>query len=108
MTYQSSISISSGWRLLLAAFLSLLLLSPYAVAQQQPDSELRELLPRTVSESSGFIARFDAEAWLVDMSAPLQRDIPDTEPRLRFFKLIHLEATRAGLLPELVMALIHV
>src|SRR5690554_6710943 len=108
MTYQSSISISSGWRLLLAAFLSLLLLSPYAVAQQQPDPELRELLRRTVNESSSFIDRFDAEVWLVDMSARLQRHIPDTEQRLHILKLIHLEATRAGLLPELVIAVIHV
>lgn len=53
----------------MAAFLSLLLLSPYAVAQQQPDPELRELLRRTVNESSSFIDRFDAEVWLVDMSA---------------------------------------
>jgi len=92
----------------LAAFLSLLLLSPYAVAQQQPDPELRELLRRTVNESSSFIDRFDAEVWLVDMSARLQRHIPDTEQRLHILKLIHLEATRAGLLPELVIAVIHV
>src|SRR5690606_879289 len=108
MMYQFKLSVRSGWRLLMAAFLSLLLLSPCLAAQQEPDPELREALRRTVNESSSFVDRFDAEVWLVDMSARLQRHIPNTEQRLHILKLIHLEATRAGLLPELVIAVIHV
>lgn len=77
--------------------------------QQQPsDPALRALLKKTINESDSFVDRFDAEVWLVDMSGRLSRKIPDDKKRLTLLKLVHREASRAGLEPELVLALIQV
>jgi soluble lytic murein transglycosylase-like protein len=74
----------------------------------EPEPELRKLLIKAVNDSNSFRDRFDAEVWLLDMSTRLERFIPDTEKRLRLLKLIHLEATRAEVHPELVLAVIEV
>ena len=80
----------------------------FANKSSAPDPELRSLLIKAVNDSSSFKDRFDAEVWLLDMSTRLQRFIPDTEKRLRLLKLIHHEATRAEVHPELVLAVIEV
>ena len=87
--------------------LSLLLIGA-TEAKQVPDAELRALLTKTVSESSSFYDRFDAEVWLVDMSGRLKRYIKDPEQRLELLRRVHAEAKHAGIEPELVMSLIHV
>ena len=87
---------------------ALLLIAGVCEAKQVPDAELRVLLTKTVSESSSFYDRFDAEVWLVDMSGRLKRYIKDPEQRLELLKRVHAEAKRAGIEPELVMSLIHV
>ncbi len=87
---------------------ALLILGDQAVAQQQPDPELRRLLIAAVSDSSSFEDRFDAEVWLTDMSTRLTKQVPDARERLRLLRQIHIEATRAGLYPELVLAVIDV
>jgi soluble lytic murein transglycosylase-like protein len=79
-----------------------------ALAQQEPDAELREILKRTVNDSSSFVDRFDAEVWLVDMNSRLKRYIKNPEQRLKLLKLVHAEARRAELEPELILSLIHV
>ncbi len=89
----------------LAGFLGL---STVQAQTAEPDPALREALRKTVNEASSFLDRFDAEVWLVDMSARLTRHIPDPEQRLTLLKLVHLEANRADLSPELVLAVIHV
>jgi soluble lytic murein transglycosylase-like protein len=76
--------------------------------QQQHDPELRAILKKTINDSDSFVDRFDAEVWLVDMSGRLSRKIPNGNKRLTLLKLIHREASRAGLEPELVLALIQV
>ena len=96
---------------MLRAWLSLLLLALVLPAsanlRQAPEPELRELLQRTVAEASSFQDRFDAEVWLVDMSTRLKRYMPDAGERLALLRLVHQEASKAGLKPELVLALIH-
>ena len=87
---------------------ALLILGDQAVAQQQPDPELRRLLIEAVSDSSSFEDRFDAEVWLTDMSTRLTNQVPDARERLRLLRQIHIEATRADLYPELVLAVIDV
>lgn len=52
--------------------------------------------------------RFDAEVWLVDMSARLGRFLPDEKERLNLLKHLHFEARKANLHPELVLAVIEV
>ena len=95
----------------LRACLSLLLITlalpAFGALRQAPEPELRDLLQKTVAESESFQDRFDAEVWLVDMSARLKRYISDPQERLSLLRLVHQEASKAGLKPELVLALIH-
>ena len=79
-----------------------------ASQQQFPNEELRELLKAAVESSDSFPDRYDAEVWLIDMSARLSPILPDTEHRLNLLKNIHYEASRAKLQPELVLAVIEV
>jgi soluble lytic murein transglycosylase-like protein len=91
-------------------FLLMLLLPAMATSSQQPqpDPELRTRLIDAINEAESFQDRFDAEVWLLDMSTRLQKRIPDSAERLRLLRLIHLEATRARLTPELVLAVIDI
>lgn len=75
--------------------------------RQAAEPELRDLLQRTVAESSSFQDRFDAEVWLLDMSTRLQRHLPNPTERLALLRLVHQEASKAGLKPDMVLALIH-
>jgi soluble lytic murein transglycosylase-like protein len=72
------------------------------------DPELRTVLLKAVSETESFPDRFEAEVWLTDMSARLTLRVPDNRYRVELLKMVHHEATRAGLLPELVLAVIDV
>lgn len=81
----------------------------FAVEQSPPvDPQLRALLMEAVSQADSFADHFDAQVWLLDMSTRLRRYIPDEEERLRFLRLVHREAKRAELKPDLVLAVIHV
>lgn len=55
-----------------------------------------------------FANAVEGETWLNDMSARLQKRMPDQAYREDFLRSVHYEATRAGLDPQLVMGLIHV
>ncbi|MFC3608999.1 transglycosylase SLT domain-containing protein [Stutzerimonas tarimensis] len=95
----------AGWLLLM---LSLALSLPTgATLRQAPEPELRSLLQQAVSEADSFEDRFDAEVWLLDMSTRLRRYVPDDLERLTLLRLVHREARRAELSPQLVLALIH-
>lgn len=76
--------------------------------RQAVDPQLRELLKRAASDTDTFGDRFEAEVWLTDMSRRLEARIPDARLRIELLKQVHYEATRAGLLPELVLAVIEV
>ena len=87
-------------------------LAPGALGStQEPapvDPELRALLMQAVSEADSFADAFEAQVWLLDMSTRMRRYIPDEQERLRFLRLVHREARRAELKPDLVLAVIHV
>jgi soluble lytic murein transglycosylase-like protein len=93
-------------------FLSLFCLPFQARAGQAPEPELRRLLIEAVQAADSFEHPFDAEVWLADMSDRLARYMPkafpDVRERLEFLRLLHREATRAEVPPELVMAVIEV
>lgn len=72
------------------------------------DPKLRLLLTDAINSESSFDDRFHAEVWLTDMSNRLRRYVKDEKTRITMLKQIHLEATRAKLQPELVLALIEV
>jgi len=101
-------------RSLVAALLGMTLLPSSAPAgmQDAPDPELRKLLLAAVSASDSFDHPFDAEVWLSDMSDRMERHvpaaIPDREERLTFLRLVHREARRAAVAPELVLSVIEV
>jgi soluble lytic murein transglycosylase-like protein len=75
---------------------------------QATDTELRDFLKSTIHSADSFSDRFDAEVWLVDMSARLQPFIQSPKDRLELLKAVHREATKAELKPDLVLALIQI
>ena len=77
-------------------------------ARSGPDPELRAILVGVIADADSFGDRFDAEVWLTDMSRRLARQVPDPEERLHILKTVHHQATRAGVEPELVLAVIDV
>jgi len=79
-----------------------------AIAQQQADPELREVLREAASDAASFGDRFDAEVWLTDMSRRLARQVRDPEERVELLTLVHSEAARVELPPELILAVIEV
>lgn len=77
---------------------------------QQPliDPVLKDALAKAVADADSFNDEFEAQVWLVDMSARLKRYIKDPEERLQLLRMVHKEATRADISPELVISVIHV
>lgn len=71
-------------------------------------SEIRDFLRQSLAEEYSFSDRFDAEVWLLSQSNKLKRYIKDEIKRLHLLRNIHLEATRAELNPDIVLAVIQV
>lgn len=72
------------------------------------DPALRKLLTEAIESADSFENRFDAEVWLVDMSNRLKKFVDDEHLRLTLLRGIHREASRANLVPELVLAVIEI
>lgn len=97
--------------LLLGSVLQLLL-AAYSLAASNSNTadtdELRQFLKTTIHQADSFTDRFDAEVWLVDMSARLKPFIASPKERLSLLRAVHREATKAELKPDLVLALIEI
>lgn len=80
-----------------------------AAVQERPDAEDRVLLTQAIANAQSFQDRFEAEVWLTDMTTRLKPwdDIP-LEERIHILKIVHQEATHAGIPPELVLSVIQV
>ncbi|ASP39941.1 hypothetical protein CHH28_15235 [Bacterioplanes sanyensis] len=93
-----------------AALCTLLIAPQQGLANAAPaiDPELRQSLSEAAASIDTFADRFEAEVWLVDISSRLKRYMPDDKKRLEFLRILHQEATRAGLSPELVLSVVHV
>jgi len=72
------------------------------------DPELRDLLKKAVNDTQSFKDRFEAEVWFTDMNQRLKRRVKDDEERLSLLNMIHEEARRVDLQPELVLAVIQI
>lgn len=72
------------------------------------DPGLRAALKAAADSNDSFQSRFVAEVWLMDMSLRLRSRMPDPHERLQLLQKVHYEASRAGLQPELVLAVIDV
>ncbi len=97
-------------RLACAAVLGFALSITHAAAAttEPPDEKLRHLLRTAVVAADSFQDRFDAQVWMMDMSTRLAKRLPDPKERVEFLRLLHGEAAKARLEPELVMAVIDV
>lgn len=82
--------------------------SASAATPQQVDPGLRRVLLKAVSDPNSFKDRFDAEVWLSDMSRRLRPQVPQAKERIEILKIVHEQAVRAQLPPELVLAVIDV
>jgi len=100
--------LTARWVLPILFLLPTLLLAQEIEPDAATKTELRSLLKTAIEDSTSFSDRFEAEVWLLDMSVRLQKKVPDTEKRLRLLRQIHLEASRAEIYPELVLAVIDV
>ena len=93
-------------------FISLLAVTANSIADEfippVVDDEMRQALRQAMYGPDGFKDHIAAEVWLTDMSNRLKRTLPDASYRLGLLKMIHAEATRTGLQPELVLAVIQV
>lgn len=76
--------------------------------QSDVDSDLIKALNASIKDMSEYSDRFDAEVWLKDMSHRLKRFSDDPIQRIKILKLVHREAQRSNLQPEIVLALIEV
>ena len=89
-------------------------LSALAGAQQyEPLADsVRARLSQQVSDRAvptmAFRSSEDAQRWLADMDARLEKRIPDRKQRLELLRTVHYEATRARLDPQLVLGVIEV
>lgn len=77
-------------------------------ADDQERAALRDFLDETINSAQSFDDKYDAEVWLVDMSARLSRYVKDPEYRLEILKQIHAASVQASLPPELVLSVIEV
>lgn len=94
------------------AVVGLLLITAFnsALAMDEPeiDHELLEKLRAAVGSADSFEDRYEAEVWLLDKATSLESFIADQDKRIALLKLIHAEATLAGLDPNMVLAVIEV
>jgi len=100
----------------LAALLCLLAATPMALAGAQKyeplSASVQAALQKSVSDARPQVSSFknpiEAADWLSEMSARLERRIPNREYRIELLRSVHYEATRAGLDPQMVLGLIQV
>ena len=81
--------------------------------QYEPlSASVSTVLSRSVADTSSprlsFEDEMDGAVWLADMSTRMRRYITDEDERREFLITVHYEATRAGLDPQMVLALIQV
>jgi len=95
-------------QLVAVATLPLLAIAAADPARASTDPQLRQLLKEAIESDSGFEDRFDAQVWLLDMSRRLEKFVKEPKSRIELLKLIHYEARRVGIEPELVLAVIEV
>ena len=100
----------------LGLFLGMLLFAVSAFAGAQKEEPLsnsvRALMQKSISDSAAprlvFTSEAEGQRWMTEMSRRLKSRMPDQEMREDFLRTVNYEATRAGLDPQLVLALIQV
>ncbi len=72
------------------------------------DPELKLLLKHAIADTSTYQDRFEAEIWYVAMNTRLEKRVKNNKERIGLLNMIHSEARRVDLQPELVMAVIQI
>jgi len=95
------------------AVLLLFAAAGYASTEQViVDQSLKQRLTAALSLNQKGVDRFDAEVWLVDMANRLKKRLINKgyseKELLTMLQLVHLEARRARLSPELILSVIQV
>lgn len=80
----------------------------FAGSAQDVDPRLVLALRQAVEDRTGFSNEIDGLIWLAHYSGHLQRWLPDPFYRVKLLREIHFEASRAGLDPSVVLAVIDV
>tara|TARA_B110000196_G_scaffold82868_3_gene71586 strand:+ start:21881 stop:22474 length:594 start_codon:yes stop_codon:yes gene_type:complete len=99
---------TSRWLPSLLVILAMMVGMTGSYANSVVDQELKRALVNAVADADSFDDEFDAQVWLVDMSARLKRYVKNPQKRLQLLRMVHKEATRAKISPELVISVIHV
>ncbi len=79
-----------------------------AVPEHALSARFRRQLVAAAQHASGFENQFKARVWLLDMSTRLRQYVPTPSRREALLKQVHMQARRAGINPQLVMAVIQV
>ena len=104
-------------RTLALHFLSLLCFPLLACAGNQIEERLsdsaRSSLQASIADRAVPVLSFEsgsdnAHKWIFEMSARLQRRIPDRKTRTELLKTVHYEAKRNGLDPQLVLGVMEI
>ncbi|MCB5191195.1 lytic transglycosylase domain-containing protein [Methylobacillus arboreus] len=103
----------AGFLLVVASLLCMSVPAHAGAQREEPlSNSVRAMMQRSISDSAApklvFASKEEGAAWLQAMSGRLQKRIPDDRMREDFLRTVHYEAVRAGLDPQLVLALIHV
>ncbi len=88
--------------------------APAAVAGAQAEEQLAPSVVAGLSKAiadrpvpADYAGKPEARAWQDEMSRRLVQRMPDARERAEFLATVHYEAVRAGLDPQLVLAVIH-
>ncbi|WP_432719402.1 lytic transglycosylase domain-containing protein [Jeongeupia wiesaeckerbachi] len=101
-------------KFLISVALSLLACTAFAGAQKEEalSSSVQSAMSRAIGDGVQakliFPTQAEADAWMAEMSAKLEKRIPDEFMRRKVLTAVQYEATRAGLDPQLVLGLIHI
>jgi soluble lytic murein transglycosylase-like protein len=94
--------------LLLAALLPCTASAAKTMKLTQPDPDLVYLVQQATDDPDDFRDNYDRQVWITTMSTRMVDLVPDSQQRMDLLKLIHKEAIRAKLPPELVLSVIQV
>jgi soluble lytic murein transglycosylase-like protein len=95
-------------RLARGAGIAVLCCASLAQAGQVPTPEMRARVRAALADPASFSDRFDAEVWLTDMGSRLGDQVPDQSLKVEILTSVHRAAKRAGLPPEMVLAVIDI
>ena len=93
---------------LLATLMAAGAVTTASAAATAPDPLLREKLRAALEQPLAFEDRFEAQVWLTDMAGRLAPKVPDPVERVEILTTVHREASRVGLPPEMILAVIDV